>query len=223
MTARSRYSLSNCKSSRRQHGRPGVRPISSCLWGFQWGYSTTRIRAADRGAPPFRLAIDRGLALFAFVAATIIAVTPCVAQVELTPFAGEYRPNGTFASIPAVICLPIYGGPPCSSGGAVQQAGAAIGGVRLAVWVGRRVAVEGAVGYSPSGTVTTFTTGPTFPPPGGFSCSQNGCTSMVTGSGYMLTASARILFALVPRHARGRFALRYRTGPRCREREWLWL
>lgn len=132
------------------------------------------------------------------MAATIIAVTPCVAQVELTPFAGEYRPNGTFASIPAVICLPIYGGPPCSSGGAVQQAGAAIGGVRLAVWVGRRVAVEGAVGYSPSGTVTTFTTGPTFPPPGGFSCSQNGCTSMVTGSGYMLTASARILFALVP-------------------------
>jgi hypothetical protein len=135
-------------------------------------------------------------------AATLAVVPPCSAQhaIEITPFVGAYLPGAARATA-SYGCFSVDTS--CLDSTTVGQHNAAMGGVQLTAWFGRRFAAEMGVAYSPSRTVSrTSECGCTAI--GGGGCS--GCSTLTASdaSSRVVTGSARVLFTLRPstlRHA----------------------
>ena len=78
---------------------------------------------------------------------TFAVAAPCEAQiVEVTPFAGTYRPQSYLFEIPGT-CLGGVG--QCGTYGVTQQTGFAIG-ARVTAWTSKRLALDLSFGYSRS-------------------------------------------------------------------------
>jgi len=106
------------------------------------------IQRGGTGTAQVLAGLKRGASLVAFGLA--VGVTPCAGQFEVTAYGGGYAPTADVMSGAGFACIvPEIVQWPCGS--PVKQQTAPVVGGRVTDWLSTRVAVEGSIGYAPSG------------------------------------------------------------------------